>query len=230
MIIRSSESGIAFSAKGQALITGITSPASFSAPKGSDDEIERDVAIWGSDNNLPGRMMKDIEATGVLAAATDTKARIAVGKGPMLPRIKGYTEDGYEQLEFIADGEIQDWLDANNSFECSYASVLDLFRTRNSFRQILLSSDRKIIGYKRHDPSQCRFSKIDPHTQKSEKVYLSGDWTRYTSKTDKEHFDTVPLLSKDYPVIDLQSRTKDYSFMIATQYPLFGRQYYSPAP
>lgn len=226
MIIQSSN-GISFGSKSSALFV---SPATYAKPLGNKDDAMEDVAMWGTNNDLPELMRKDIEATGVLSAAMQHKARIAVGKGPMPARIVGYTEDGYEQLEFIADPEIHDWLEMNNSFETSYASVLDMFQCGNNFRQILLSGDRKIIGYKRHDPWRCRFSVVDENTRKSEKVYISGDWAQYTQKTDKKHLETVSLLDRDYPLLDLQSRTDGYSYMLSCSYPLFGRQYYAPAP
>ncbi len=39
----------------------------------------------------------------------------------------------------------------------------------------------------------------------------------------------MPLLDKDFPLQDLQSRNKDFAFAIWNQYPLFGRKYY-PLP
>lgn len=231
MIIETTD-GFAFGTKSSAVIITKKNKtnATYAAIKGNDDEVSGDVAFWGVNNDLPKKMMQDVEATGVLSAATDTKARIAVGKGPLPARIVGYTEDGYEQLEFVADAEIHDWLEMNNAIDCSYASVLDLFRLGNCFRQILLSSDRKIIGYKRQDASICRLSRISETTRRSDYVYMSGDWDRYTNMSDKLHTAKVPLLDNYYPLLDLQARSKEYTFMFLSQYNLFGRQYYAPSP
>jgi len=229
MIIRTKE-GIVFGSKSNAVITTKESPATIRNVKGADDDVFRNIAMWGSNNDLPDQMRREIEATGVLSAAMEQKARIAVGKGPIPAIITGYNKDGYPEYEFVSDSEIHDWLELNNSFETSYASVLDMFRCGNSFKQILLSSDRRIIGYQRRDPSQCRFSVIDETSLRSEYVFLSGDWTKYTDEKDKVHNAQIPLLDRNYPLLDLQQRQSGYTFMLSSSYPLFGRQYYAPAP
>lgn len=242
MSIISTRGGEAFGTKSGAMFVSSLngsedhSPANFTNPLGNNDEISGEVAMWGSNNKLPDEMRRDIEATGVLSQAVDIKARIAIGKGPLPARIVGYNKDGYEELEFVSDAEIHDWLEMNSAFENGFATVKDLNGWGNAWTNILLSADRKrLVSFKRVDATLCRFSKRDERTRRSEYTFVSGDWDRYTSwnKSDKvagKHFDAIPLLDRNYPVQDLLSRKSGHSFMISIQYPLFGRQYYSPAP
>ena len=100
--------------------------------------------------------------------------------------------------------------------------------------QFLLSRDRKkIVGYKRIDASMCRFSKQNPKTGKSDWVFVSSEWDNWygqAAEADKDEVIKVPLLDKDYPLLDLQNRTSGYTFMMAIQYPLTGKHYYPPSP
>lgn len=227
-----------FLSKGQSLtdtLTGNKAAAEgegFAKVAAPDEESVQNVASWGTDNLLPKRLMKDIESTGVLSAGIDTKARILIGKGPMPARIKSLSKEGYEELEFVANPLITDFLELNNAYHHSYAIASDLLGLGNAFIQIVLSEDRKeITGFKRVDPPTCRFSKMNAQGI-IEWVYISADWERYASPDGQEikNFQKVPLLNMDFPLQDLLSRTDGHVFMIAIQYTLTGRNYYATSP
>lgn len=230
--------GITIGTKSKAMIMGGTTPGEamknlqrYNNPLPGNQNTMSDVALWGTDNLLPQQMMADVENTGVLSAAVDLKARITVGKGPQLCKITGRTKDGQEILDFVDDPEVSDWLEMNNAFENDFATAKDLFSVGNNWRELILSYDRKNLWWRRHDPCECRLSVRDERSRRSEFVYLSGDWSQYSNvTTDNLHTGKIPLLDKDFPDQDLLSRPSGYSFMLLTQYPLFGRQYYSPSP
>jgi hypothetical protein len=198
----------------------------------SDQTAEGDIALWGTNNLQPQEMIKDIENTGVLSAAVEIKARIALGKGPMLAKIVNIDSSGQEELEFVNDPMIRDWMDASNFFVDSFALAKDLLGTGNPFDQLVLSKDRKsIAGFRRMDPTECRFSKMSKTTRRSDYVYLSSDWEEFSNAekaiTD-EHMAKIPLLDKSMPLMDLQQRNDgSFLYMLSAQYPLFGRKYYA---
>lgn len=200
---------------------------------GTQDKMG-EIAMWGTDNLLPQQMALDIENTGILTAAIETKSRIAIGKGPMPCKVVGTTNEGYELLEFINDAEINAWMEENNSFKSSIHTMADLFGLGNAFQQFITSPNRDyIIGYKRTDPCTARFEHINPNTGRIDNVRLSGDWGQYSnSNADKgdKHYDKVPLLDRQFPYWDFQSRTKGNRFMLAIQYRLTGRNFYAPSP
>jgi hypothetical protein len=237
MIIRNSN-GTAIGTKSNVMIIDNASAQNWLYPNttlettvASPNLSQNDVAIWGENNLLPSEMWQDVENTGVLSATIETKARIAIGKGPLLAKVVGISKDGQEELEFVIDPMINDWLEMSNMFEDSFALCKDLLGLGNGFDQLLLSKDRKqIVGFKRHDAAECRFSTMNKSTRRSELVYLSSDWSQYAStgnaKKD-EHMGQVELLDKSFPLYDLQSRSKGHNFMLSAQYPLFGRKYYA---
>lgn len=207
-------------------------PQDFKVVKPGMLDEQGEIATWGTDNLLPQKMVSDIEGTPVLSSTLDAKARIAIGRGPTLAKVVGINEDGAEEIEFVQDPEIQEFLDANNAFEYALNTAHDRYRCGNPFSQILMSKDRKkIIAFKREDPTQCRFEKMDDKGR-IPNVFKSGDWSQYTgtggAKTDP-HMDVIPLLDRSYPYQDLRSRIRGYNFMISLQSGLFGRNYYGPA-
>lgn len=238
MAIKRNSAGIAIGTTGKVLIMD---------PGGSDVWLEKksaatrtipnpetaqnDIAIWGDDNLLPQQMIRDIENTGVLWAAIETKARIAVGKGPMLAKVANITKDGQEELEFVSNSEIADWMEMSNFFEDSFALGKDLNGLGSAFDQLLLNKGRdKILAFMRTDASECRFRKMNPSTRRSESVVMNADWAQYAYSNDNKegHFADVPLLDPKFPLQDLLSRSSGFNFMMAVQYPLHGRKYYPP--
>lgn len=233
------KNNVAFTASGIVFKNGpegkknFENPDRFAKTVPGTNEVMGKIAMWGSSNLLPQEMAADIEATGVLSAAIDAKARIALGKGPYPARIIGLNDDGYEQLKFEQDSEIQDWLEMNNAYEYGYKTLRDMFGYGNAFTQILLSQDRtKIWGFKREDPAECRFEKISEASQRIHNVYMSGDWSMYSSPGEGKdpRYATIPLLDRDYPLYDLMSRTSGHNYMLSLQYALNGRKYYAPSP
>lgn len=204
-------------------------PQKLKEPTAETYEQSLGVAYWGANNNLPAEMTADIEATGILSGAIDLKSRIGSGKGPMPALIKNITPDGQEVLEFINDNEIDDWLEMNNAWKYSIDTMIDLFSYGSAFTKMLTSPDRKMVThFKRTQSNKCRFSVIGK-SGRPENVFISGDWSRYTNPKS-EYVQTIPLLDRDYPLLDLHSRTSGNIFMLALQYSLRGRDYYPPSP
>lgn len=199
----------------------------------SADLEQSDIAIWGTNNTLPQEMWKDIENTGVLGSAIETKVRIAMGSGPLPAKVVGIDANGQEILEFVRDRKILDFLEMSNFALDCYALCKDLLAVGNAFDQLILSEDRKeILGFKRVDASDCRFTKHDTKSKRSEHVIMSSDWAQYSFTTkqaaeESERAAILPLLDKQFPYYDLVQRKSGNAFMLSYQYPLFGRKYYA---
>jgi len=72
---------------------------------------------WGYDNRKPEKLVEKIGKSGVLSAAIGAKARIAIGKGICPVIITGRnSKTGEEEMEWIYDAEIEDWLELNNDY------------------------------------------------------------------------------------------------------------------
>lgn len=235
MILRSH--GIAYGSTAKALILDpaaeqfLMSKKASTSPTPNESLSRGDVALWGDNNLAPQEMMKDIENTGVLSAALDLKARATVGRGPMLVKVVGIGNDLKEQYELVNDPEVADWMETSNCFLDTFAAAKDIMGLGIYFDEAVLTKDRsKIYGFRRHDATECRLSKISATSRRSEYVYISSDWQRYANFEEmNEHQAKVPLLDGDFPFLDLAQRTTGHNFFITGGYPLFGRKYY-PMP
>jgi len=117
-------------------------------------------ANWGDDNRLPIVMADHIENCGVLSAALDAKARIAAGKGIQPFILENITNDGKEELTWVNDAEISDWIEYNNLFERS----LDFSFDKNAYGwrcgSFILNRKRdKIDRISRKDVFEVRLQK-----------------------------------------------------------------------
>lgn len=236
MSIIKTRSGIAFGTKSNALFITPGADAYLNNKGGSltslqapEDLAKGDIASWGSNNLLPYEMIADVENTGVLSGAIEMKARIAIGNGPKVCKVVNIDANGNEELEFVNDQMLEDWMELSNFHVDSYSLAKDLLSTGNPFDQLVLNKDRNFIAaFQRIDPSECRFSKMK--NGHSEFIYTSSDWAKYhnTSNVAEDiHMGKIPLLNKNFPHIDLMSRTKGLNFAMSYQYPLFGRKYYA---
>lgn len=186
-------------------------------------------ADWGTNNDHPSKMAKDIEECGVLQAALDAKARIAVGKGIQPFLLANVTPDGKEELEYVNDPEIHDWLEANDSFGNSFLSSYDLFAYGWTPSQLILSRDRKMINrIKRTDVVECRLERKNKKTGDINTLFLAADWCSIRSP-ESEYLRTIPILQERMELEDLVQRTIGYEFAVINRQLRNGRQYY-PQP
>lgn len=208
----------------------LLNPRAMGDPQPGLWEVDAGVARWGNGNDLPAQMIKDIELTGVLFGGIDAKVRIAMGKGPCAALVTGRSTDGQEIVEFIHDAEIEEWLEMNNYYQYAYEIMRDLWGLGNAWTKCLFNSSRTRLNYiSRTDASKCRFSAIN-ESGNIESVYVSSDWQTYRSKEDKERVQTIPLLNRKFPRLDIESRNSGNLFMLSHQYTLQGRDYYAPSP
>jgi hypothetical protein len=189
---------------------------------------------WGSTNLMPKEIADDIENCGVLAAALDAKARIGTGKG-IEPFLLMDIKDGKEQLEWINDAEILDWLELNDSFAFGLDSSYDTHAYGWNCGSYVLNRGRnKIYRVKRHDVYEARLEKIDKVSRLINNLYLSADWGCVPgSAYNPNNQARIPLLEEGNELDDLQNRIAnnknnlEYAFMKRTL--RNGRKYY-PIP
>src|SRR4051812_23323047 len=93
-----------------------------SAPVINTDYSSGLISPWGANNLMPKEIADDVENCGVLAAALDAKARIGTGKGMQPFLLTNVSSDGKEELEWVSDSEIHDWLELNEGFEFAFDS------------------------------------------------------------------------------------------------------------
>lgn len=196
---------------------------------GSDKDGKAPWAVWGSDNKLPITFADHIENCGVLSAALDAKARIATGKGVQPFLIDNVKPDGTEELSWVNDTEIHDWLEENQLFD----THLDFSFDKNGYGwrcgSYMLNLKRdKITRIHRKDVYECRLQKKST-SGFIKSIYMCADWAKNSSSFNKDAHVQLPALMEGFELYDLKGRDSGFEFAFIDRKRRNGRQYY-PMP
>lgn len=184
-------------------------------------------ALWGNDNQEPTRIADDLDNCGVLNAAYEAKTRIALGRGILPGLVVDVKKDGEEVVEFIADAEIQDWLDANPTFQHGYANMYNMQAYGWGASRFLLNRGRNYINrIEAVDVYNARIGRKDDKGY-SRKLYICAEFDK-VSTYDTNKVIELPLL---LPQMELQTleNTSGYEYAMVHRLLKNGRIYY-PRP
>jgi hypothetical protein len=185
-------------------------------------------AYWGVANDLPIKMAQDIEQCGVLSAGLDIKARIAIGKGPMPALLLNVDKEGKEDIEWIDDPEIHDWMEMNDCFGMSLNSMYDNLAYGWSVKQLILSRDRKKINrVKRTDVYSVRLEKMKNGYINN--IYINSDWFLNVDTNNTDYVKKVYLLEEGNEIQELLGLNGGYEFAMINRQLRNGKLYYPTA-
>jgi hypothetical protein len=188
-------------------------------------------APWGANNLLPFEMLDDIENCGILFSIIDQQARFALGEGVMWAYTKRDTKGKKEIVEFADIAEIDEFMEANDSYQQELALIKDMRAYNNAVVRFGLNLGRdKIELFQRDDVTEMRYEQLNA-AGLSENIFLCAEWNKVLGKDDTRIL-TVPLLSRHNPLKDLRDRTtggSGTSFALTIQYPGWNKKYYSMA-
>ena len=194
------------------------------------DTDEHPWAPWGSDNLMPNLLSSKIGKSGVLSATIGAKARIAIGKGIAPVIITGRNaKTGQEEMEWLYDAEIEDWLELNNDYFNSLNSIRDIIGYGWTHSRITMGNGHKNIAfYKTDDVVKCRLGRYNKNTGEIEKTYYHPTW-----KDVKEQYKTIEMLRENNELTDLISKieggSKTPEYSIISRGHLDGKSYYPNA-
>ena len=197
---------------------------------GSLNTDEHPWAPWGSDNLMPVMLAQKIAKSGVLSATIGAKARIAIGKGIAPVIITGRnSKTGQEEMEWLYDQEIEDWLELNNDYFNSLNSIRDIIGYGWTHSRITMGNGHKnIASYKTDDVVKCRIGRANEKTGEIEKTYYHPTW-----KDVKKEYKTIEMLRENNELTDLTEKIKRGSttpeYSIISRNHLDGRSYYPNA-
>ena len=195
-----------------------------------DDKLTQGPwALWGKDNKLPLTYADHIENCGVLSAALDAKARIATGKGVQPFTIENILPDGTEELKWVNDAEINEWLEENQLFD----THLDFSFDKNGYGwrcgSYMLNVKRdKINRIHRKDVYECRLQKKS-NAGIIKSIYMCADWANNSIGFNKNEHIQLPALMEGFELHDLKGRSGGFEFAFIDRKRRNGRQYY-PMP
>lgn len=185
-------------------------------------------ALWGTDNQLPTRMIQDIETCGILNAIIDGKARLALCEG-IVPVYMKY--DGKARVidRLCDDAEIVNFLEDNNQFTHTFGWMKDLCGFGDAAARLMLNNDKnKVVLFQRDDITEVRYQKKDKNGI-IQKLYYSAQWDKnFISPNDGRVF-SIPLLNPSNPLGDLVNKAKAgiAEHAITFRQPGWGKHYYS---
>jgi hypothetical protein len=226
--------GIGYSQNAVFIMEGISGMSS--SPDGKAATIapiynETDSApwsLWGANNLLPNEMLDDLDNCSVLNSGIDTKARIAISKGIRpFKLINVDPATGEEQLEYVNDPEINDFMELNDDYGYALGITSDGLRFGMDHTQIILNKGRdKINRIIRTDVTTMRLEKADKASGIIKHTYLCSEW----DKRGAYHTDfikKIPLLQIGNEWASLQERNSGYEFAVVNRYLSNNKFYYS---
>ncbi|MDP9231002.1 MAG: hypothetical protein M3O67_10095 [Bacteroidota bacterium] len=188
-----------------------------------------DWFYWGDNNDEPALIADDIENCPVLSAGVEAEARLAVGRGIDAFLMVDKKPDGTEELEWVSDSEVLDFLEDNCSFENSYRNIYNMLGYGLGATQFILSKNRKRINrISVTDVYKLRLEKRDKYGDINN-MFLCGDWQNASGKVDNDVIKKVPLLHEGYELDDLTASKSGFEFAILHRLLRNGRGYY-PRP
>jgi len=209
--------------------------ADFSTVQTKNDTTLTPWAQWtgakGIPNMLPFEMAEKIRKCGVLSAAIEAKARIAIGKGLRPVFITGIDNKGDETYEFVVDPEIDAWMSENQTFKHSITFIRNVIGWGWSHSRIVLDNNgEKVARYRTDDIVKCRLEKKDLTSGHILNTYYAADWSLITAGENDQYVKKIPLLKEDEESFHLQSlmekKTDLREFSIISRSHLAGQEYY----
>lgn len=182
---------------------------------------------WGDNNLLPLEMADHIENCGVLNAALDAKARISVGKGLQPFLLTNINADGKEDLEWVSDSEVQDWLEANEIFDFSFDSSFDSNGYGWNTGSLILNTKRDYVNrIRRIDVATARLQKMNNRSIINS-IILCNDWKRAGGVFNPDLMVQIPALQEGNELNDLSSRGSGFEYAFINRKRRNARLYYS---
>lgn len=187
---------------------------------------EEKAVVWGSDNNYPQKVLRDIRLTGVLGAAIQVRTTAHFGSGLTL-----YIENEKGQKELKSYSSVPglkqfDKINNLNRFFIDVVHDLEIYSI--AFVEYVLSRDfTKINRIKRHAVPFCRFEEMSKNGT-IQNVYLNADWSNYR----KEYTHKIPAFSFWSTAEDIKTYCRQrniHKFIIPIHYTMDNEIYY-PKP
>lgn len=207
----------------------VTDKKKFTTGKPGPELLSSEWSLWGDNNMEPIYIADDIKHCGVLSAAVQTESRLAMGRGIDAYLLMDKDVDGTEHLEWVSDAEINDFLEANDSFLHGYLNHYNMLGYGWGATQLMLNGARNRINrIKATDIAMARLQKKDT-SGNINNMYLCGDWSLAPTQADGDKVKTVPLLIEGYEHDQLVQSKSGYEFAMLHRILINGHNYY-PQP
>lgn len=184
------------------------------------------IAPWGSDNNLPGEILKKVKKSDVVGTNLRFNRDVCYGLGPKLIKVirdaNGKVVDGVE----VESGAEYDFFEANDVPLFFLEQITDMVYFHNAFAELIPSAkDKKIASIRHKEAAFSRWSVMDKKGRIN-KHYYSGKWNDSPGTSDivvSKAIDEYNALAN----IEAMMTLKKERMIFPVYMPSPGRPYYS---
>lgn len=195
---------------------------------GAKGKQYRGYVPWGSDNDLPTKILKKIRKDETMSQNKLFNTLTCYGSGLRLRDDAG---------EKITDREQKDFFKYNRMPRYMLEQITDMKHFFIAISVVIVSKDgKKIVKLRHKEITYCRFETCHPRTGRIEHVFYAN-WADNPGEKDIE---VIPVLDINDPIGDLEvqmgkipgpdgrtfERTKNRKFAIINSFPIPGAKYY----
>lgn len=168
------------------------------------------VSSWGTGNKFPQDADELIGKIGVLNTGLRFIRNVIIGQGIFPCKVKGFDDDGNEQLEIIDNPALRSFCNGRMVRHYMEKAIRDFLKFGTAFPEFIPSADgKKIAGLNCVNALYGRYT-VANSMGEIENCIISGKWP--TMPTEKTEYKVLPVLSGYDPEEDLQRRILDRSF------------------
>ncbi|MBB2149172.1 hypothetical protein [Pedobacter gandavensis] len=133
---------------------------------------------WGTGNDFPIQVYKDIKQNGIASRALKLKVDMLYGKRLIPCRVKGFDPNGGKEIvEFVDDPNINEFLKRSNVDQLRNRLIHDFVFLGQCFPILHLNADRSKIAMVDHDKGgKFRYAPFDKSKRRIDEVFRSANW------------------------------------------------------
>lgn len=196
-----------------------------------DDKVSIDgknIVSWGSNNDFPTKANELIRSVGVLNTGLKFIRNFTIGQGIFACRVKGYDDQGNEQLEILNDPKLVTFCQGRMVRRYLEKAARDYLKYGKSDVQLIPNLEgTEMVGLNTLNSVYTRYTEaVDGIIQQ---CIISGKWPDTPSSGD---YETIDLLDEYDPFMDLENRrlkgsVKGKSFIYCIRDSWSNNDYYS---
>ncbi len=196
-----------------------------------DDKVSIDgknIVSWGTNNDFPTKANELIRSVGVLNTGLKFIRNFTIGQGIFACRVKGYDDQGNEQLQILNDPKLVTFCQGRMVRRYLEKAARDYLKYGKSDVQLIPNLEgTEMVGLNTLNSVYTRYTEaVDGIIQQ---CIISGKWPDTPSSGD---YETIDLLDEYDPFMDLENRrlkgsVKGKSFIYSIRDSWSNNDYYS---
>lgn len=187
------------------------------------------ISPWGTDNNFPVRADAIIGKVGVLNTGLRFIRNVILGQGIFPCRVKGYDDDGNEQLEIVRDNGVLSFVNSRMVRRYLEKASRDFLKLGCAFPELVPNAaGNQMVGLNAANAIYSRYT-VANSLGEIEKCVVSGKWPDIPS--ERADYSVIPVLGEYDPTEDLNRMRLERKLKSTVIHPLrdswSNKDYYS---